>query len=276
MTGEGGGRAQRWRGGPRFVFVGGLHRTGTSLVARLIARHPAISSITDAPVPENEGVYLQGAIPHTARDGVPGHYATDPAQHLIEGCRFDTLAVRDRLLADWTPWFAPGARWWLDKSPGNLVRTRLYQQLFPMAHFVLILRHPEAMAAALAKWSDRPAEQLIDYALDAYELAFGELEFLHCAAVLRYEDLVADAERELVRLWRFLDLAPGPLDDPLRDGNADYEGAVAMTPGQATRAARYGYGAGLAAERWCAPLHHPLRHIAERASERIKRPPGLI
>ena len=69
----------------RYLFVAGLHRTGTSLLARMIAAHSQISAIENAPVPEDEGAYLQGAIPHTALSGRPGHYATDPAQHFVEG-----------------------------------------------------------------------------------------------------------------------------------------------------------------------------------------------
>ena len=66
----------------RFVFVAGLHRTGTSLLARIIGSHPEISMIEGSGVPENEGCYLQGAIPHTALHGRPGHFATDSPGHL--------------------------------------------------------------------------------------------------------------------------------------------------------------------------------------------------
>ena len=109
----------------RFVFVAGLHRTGTSLLARILAGHCDVSAITDAPVPENEGCYLQGAIPHTALDGRPGHYATDPSQHHTENSPRNTLETRRRILEDWSPWFAPDRKWWLEKSPVNLTRMRL-------------------------------------------------------------------------------------------------------------------------------------------------------
>ena len=78
----------------RYVFAGGLHRSGTSLAARLMGALPGVAAIEGAPVPENEGVYLQGAIPHTARHGQPMQFATDPDQHLIEGCAWDRLDVR--------------------------------------------------------------------------------------------------------------------------------------------------------------------------------------
>lgn len=119
---------------PRYLFVGGLHRSGTSLLTRLIASHGSVASIQNAPVPEDEGCYLQGAIPHTAQHGRPMHFATDPEHHFIEGHRLDRLETRLRLEHDWDRWFDPDRPWRLEKSPVNLTRTRLYQQLFPLCN----------------------------------------------------------------------------------------------------------------------------------------------
>lgn len=41
-----------------YLFVCGLHRTGTSLLARMLAAHPQKDGIREAPVPEHEGAYL--------------------------------------------------------------------------------------------------------------------------------------------------------------------------------------------------------------------------
>ncbi|MGB3796617.1 MAG: sulfotransferase [Alteraurantiacibacter sp.] len=243
----------------RYVFVAGLHRTGTSLVARLIAEHQDVAAITQSPAPEDEGVYLQGAIAHTARHGIPAHYATDPAQHHIEGSRYDTQEVQHRLEADWNRWFEPGGTWRVEKSPVNLTRMRLYQQLFPMSQFVIVLRHPEAMAAALAKWSDQPAEQLIDYALAAYELAMQDARHLHAVLSVRYEDLVADAKQEITRLDRFLSLQPHARSASVRDGNEDYIGCDKMNAAQEQRAMPLGYLRGLGLRPSALMARHPLR-----------------
>ena len=247
----------------RYLFIAGLHRTGTSLLARVLSAHPEIDAITDAPVPENEGAFLQGAIPHTARHGIPGHYATDPSQHLVEECRYDNLETRLRLEHDWQPWFSQEGSWRLEKSPVNLTRMRLYQQLFPLSQFVVILRHPEAMAAALAKWTDRPASDLIDYALDAYSLAMSDLEFLHAAMVIRYEDLVADPQRTLGRIMGFCDLEPVSTEQSVFDGNQRYEGATRLTPQQARRARHYGYCPALCVQEFATVVRHPLRELRE-------------
>lgn len=243
----------------RYVFVGGLHRSGTSLVTRLIAQHSLVSSISGAPVPENEGCYLQGAIPHTALNGRPMHFATDPAQHYVEGSAYDTLAVRERIEKDWAPWFDVSKPWRVEKSPVNLTRTRLYQQLFPTSQFVIVIRHPEAVAAAVAKWVDTPPPLLWQHWVDAHDRVASDLAYLHSAMIVRYEDLVADPWRTQVALHSFLGLSPEPQDKSVRDGNLDYPYAHRMPD----EISRWGYGPGLTARPVDPFVAHPLRSIRD-------------
>lgn len=246
----------------RYVFVAGLHRTGTSLLARMLGAHPDIATI-DAPVPENEGCYLQGGVPHTARHGIPGHYAIDPAQHHAEHSPYNTLAVAERMEHDWGRWFDADKPWRLEKSPVNLTRMRLYQQLFPLAHFVVILRHPEAMASALTKWCDRSPSDLIEYGLTAYANALEDVQHLHHCMVVRYEDLCANPDKHLVALHAFLALSGQSSSLDLYDGNAEYRGAQAMTPGQAGKAKPLGYGSNLGISGFHPIVRHPLRNVRE-------------
>ena len=46
-----------------YVFVGGLHRSGTSLLARSLEAHPSVSGFRDTGVPEDEGQHLQSVYP---------------------------------------------------------------------------------------------------------------------------------------------------------------------------------------------------------------------
>ena len=249
--------------GPRYCFVGGLHRSGTSLVARMIAGLDGASGIHGAPVPENEGAYLQGAIPHTAAHGRPVHFATDPAQHHVEGGRHDTLEVRDRLASDWAPWFDADAAWRVEKSPVNLTRTRLYQQLFPLSQFVLVVRHPQRVAAALKKWGHDDEGAVVDHWISAHERLLSDLPFLHAALVLRYEDVVADPVIWTQALGRFLDL-PGDAPPPeVRDGNADYDPPGDLSRGRAAAVARWGYGGRGEVLPWRPLVSHRLRACRE-------------
>ena len=200
---------------------------------------------------------------------MPGHYATDPDQHHVEGSRYDTLETARRLRADWDRWFPPDARWRIEKSPVNLTRMRLYQQLFPMAHFVVILRHPRAMAAALAKWSDRGHDALVRYGLDAYDRAMDDARRLHCVLILRYEDLVLAPDVTLAAVFAFLGLEPVAAAFALRDGNADYADARPAPAGLRDRLARYGYDDSLEATQPFARVSHPLRARREMVRELI-------
>ncbi|MCA0850839.1 sulfotransferase family protein [Salipiger thiooxidans] len=260
----------------RYVFVGGLHRSGTSLVARLIAGLPGVGAISDAPVPENEGVYLQGAIPHTAMHGAPMHFATDPAQHHTEGTRYDTLETRLRIEADWEPHFGPG-HWRVEKSPVNLSRMRLYQQLFPLSQFVVVIRHPEAVSAATAKWVDLAPDEMLNHWLDAHEIVARDLRYLHSALVLRYEDLVSDPVRAVSCLAAFLQVAAMPTVPEVYEGNQRYVGQARLSRGQTRRAHSWGYGPGMQIYPTELKVSHALRSVREQVgacfSAALQRPP---
>ena len=236
----------------------------------MIGTHPQASAISGSPVPENEGCYLQGAIPHTALHGRPGYFATAPDEHHTEASPYNTLEVKERLLADWRPWFAHDKPWWVEKSPVNLTRMRLYQQLFPTSQFIVILRHPQVMAAALAKWVDTDPQELVRYALDAYDLMANDLAYLHSALVIRYEDLVADADGVRRSIFAFLSLADQPNGLEIMDGNRRYRVPDDLDDELAVRMQKWGYRA----DGHCDPFEpicrHPLRDVREAVASAIK------
>ena len=256
--------------GNRFIFVAGLHRTGTTLLGRMIGSHSQVAAISASPAPENEGCYLQGAIPHTALHGRPGHYATASEEHYTEASAYNTLETKERLLADWRPWFAPEKQWWIEKSPVNLTRMRLYQQLFPTSQFIVILRHPQVMAAALAKWVDADPRELIRYALDAYDLMANDLAYLHAALVIRYEDLVADADGVRRSLFAFLSLDDQPTGLEIKDGNRCYRVSDHLDEELAVRMQKWGYRARGQCDPFEPICRHPLRDTREAVASAMK------
>lgn len=222
---------------PRYVFVGGLHRSGTSMVASLIAGAQGVGAISGAPVPEQEGVYLQGAIPHTARHGVPGEFAFDPDQHLTEDSGYNCLEVEQRLSASWDRWYPADATLRVEKSPVNLLRARLYQQLFPTASFVFVVRHPVVVARATGKWNAAPLAHLVEHWATAHRLLLEDLPYLHNYLIVRYEDLVADRDRQLARIGSFIDRPLGDAHGSIEDRNAAYidDNVVVSVPDIAKR-----------------------------------------
>ena len=247
----------------RYVFVGGLHRSGTTLLAECLGAHPEVRSLAHAPVPEAEGVYLQGAIPHTARHGIPGAFAEDDAQHHVEGGPFDTLQVRDRIRSDWDLWYPPGGLWRVEKSPVNLLRARLYQQLFPASQFVFAVRHPAASARAVRTWSDRSEAALIAHWETAHRRLVDDLPHLHCWLVVRLEDLTERPEEEIARLFAFLSLEPVPAPCVIRRGGGIAVPDAALGP----MAAAFGYAASEALPIW--PSAHRGGHHFRAVREAI-------
>jgi Sulfotransferase family len=192
--------------GSRIVFVGGLHKSGTSALARCLAAHPEISGFRRTGVPEDEGQHLQ-SVYRTAREhGGPGRFAFDPAARLTEHSPLVSRRNRAQLLAEW------GARWdrsrpiLLEKSPPNLIRTRFLQALFPEAIFVLVVRHPLVVALATQRWVDHPVATLLSHWFQAHELLVIDLPFLRRALVVRYEEVVNDPSVTLRRIERLIGL----------------------------------------------------------------------
>ena len=63
------------RDGGRFVFVGGLHRSGTTPLARVLGAHPEISGLSGTGVSEDEGQHLQDVYPRIRAHGGMGRFA---------------------------------------------------------------------------------------------------------------------------------------------------------------------------------------------------------
>jgi len=194
----------------RFVFVGGLHRSGTSMLSRALASHAAVSGLSGSRVPEDEGQHLQDVLPSALTIGGPGRFGFSPAAHLTEESPLSTPGNRDRLLASWLPYWDSSRPVLLEKSPPNLLRTRLLQALFPPAHFVLIIRHPIAVAEATLKWSNSSLASLVQHWAHCHRLLLEDAPTLRKVVLVRYEDLVERPAEVLGRVLEFLGLE-GPL-----------------------------------------------------------------
>jgi Sulfotransferase family len=207
----------------KLVFVGGLHRSGTSLVARCLGAHPAVSVFRDTGVPEDEGQHLQ-TVYRPAKDfGGPGRFAFASDAHLTEGSPLVSEDSRRRLMEEWGGLWDQTKPVLLEKSPPNLVRGRFLQALFPGARLVMVLRHPLAVSYATQKWSQTSLRALVRHWLAAHETFAADLPRLEHVHVVRFEDFVADPGATLGELYAFLELEPVPPGIEIRpDANEAY------------------------------------------------------
>lgn len=211
--------------GNRFLFVAGLHRSGTSILHRLLRAHPDISGFANTRVPEDEGQYLQSVYPREAEAGGPGQFAFDPRAHLTENSPLVSEANRDKLLREWAPYYDLDRTFLLEKTPTNLIRSRFLQALLPGCRFVFIVRHPIVSGLSTFAWTRRSGiglGEVMTHWVKAHQLFLGDLAYLQNWTLIRYEDLVADPASTMADVFGFLGLDAVAEHEAVRDRNQRY------------------------------------------------------
>lgn len=204
----------------RLVFVAGLHRSGTTPLARLLAGHPEVSGFHDTGVKEDEGQHLQDVYPPARAYGGAGRFARHPLSHVTELSPLATVGNARRLLEQWAPYWDLDRPLLLEKSPPNLVMTRFLQALYPDARFVVVVRHPVVVALSTRKWAG-PATglgPLLEHWLTAHETFLADSRHLRHVHVVRYEELVSRPVEALGRIADFLELST-PIDPGMLEGH---------------------------------------------------------
>lgn len=211
--------------GHRHVFIGGLHRSGTTLLEQILSEHPDVSGLRETGVPHDEGQHLHHVLTTAMDLGGPGRFAFHQDAHLTELSPSAAAETRDELLAAWSPFWDLSRPVLVEKSPPNLLRFRLLQSVFPEAAFVAIVRHPVAVAYATEGWSRTRIDELLHHWLVAHERFEEDRGHVRRLMLVRYEDLAADPEGVVGRVDEFLGLAPhAPEQQVRRDTNDRYLG----------------------------------------------------
>lgn len=180
-------------GGAAPVFVAGLPRTGTTLVERIIASHPAMSSV-----------------------GETGAFAAEFTRAMADGSRHDPARIGRRYVATATALCETAGIRFVDKTLDNYLHCGLILAALPNARIVLVQRHPLDGCWAMYKAHFQGKFQFSydQLQLADYVLAFRRLS-QHWKATLPadrllevwYEDIVADQAAVSRRLIDFIGLS---------------------------------------------------------------------
>lgn len=219
MTGQ-----QPWAG-HKLVFVGGLHRSGTTPLTRVLAGHPEVSGFgTTSPTgaTEDEGQHLQDVYPAARAYGGAGRFALRPEAHVTEASPLASEANAHRLFEQWRPYWDLDRKVLVEKSPPNLLMTRFLQALYPEAYFVIIVRHPVVVALSTEKWlHGRTLRTPMANWFAAHDAFAADASRLRRVHVVKYESLVRDPDAELAAIGGFLGLS-GPVPaDSWQGGRSD-------------------------------------------------------
>jgi len=170
--------------------VGGLHRSGTSALYRLLGSDPNVSCFQNTGVIEDEGQYLQTVYPEEEVYGGPGAFGLSAEAHWTEASPLVAKA-KENLFRQWAPYWDLSKPILAEKTPANLIRSRFLQAIFPNSAFIFQMRHPAVNALATSKWTPpawMPMTHLIRNWVACHKILFDDLERINVAVVLRYED----------------------------------------------------------------------------------------
>jgi hypothetical protein len=205
----------------KHVFICGLHRSGTSLLHRMLCDYEDVSGFSGTGVPEDEGQHLQTVFKSAKNYGGPGEFALDHSAYMNENHPLVNDQSRLRLTEEW------GAHWdmkkhiLVEKSPPTLIRSRFFQALFPDSAFIFLRRHPIAVTMATKKWNSAPIGRMMHHWVHAHQLMEADIPYLKKGIQLTYEELATNPEATMSRVERFLNLPKMEISREVRDGIND-------------------------------------------------------
>lgn len=207
------------------VFVCGLHRSGTTLLAQYLCESTSICGLTGTNAPKNEGQHVQDVIPDDRRMGGAGLFGFHRYGHLTEHHKWANASVADQIYRSWIRYIKNPSQVLLEKSPPNLIRMRLLQCLFPDSKFVIITRHPAAVALATYKWKWKRATlaRLLDHWTHCHLLAASDCQSVRQFLWIKYEHLVTGDPGTISAIRRFVATdIPESISSATSQINSDY------------------------------------------------------
>jgi hypothetical protein len=101
------------------LFIGGVHRSGTSLLHHILRAHSDISGFANTGVSMDEGQHLQSIYPTARAYGGPGRFGFDPRSFMDENHPLATCGNAAALAAEWGRHWDFGKQLLIEKSPPN-------------------------------------------------------------------------------------------------------------------------------------------------------------
>lgn len=210
---------------PAFLFICGLHRSGTTLITKMIGAHPDVEVFPTTWAPSNEGQHLQSSLPTDVMIGGPGAFALPGRERNLLYGTAGAPEVFKSILKSWSRYANFDRKVFAEKSPPNIIRTRILQDIFPKTKFLFVLRHPIPTALATEKFKKNPGTESITQTLEnwctAHEIMLEDVGYLESYLLVRFEDFVHNS-KHLNCVTEFLDLPKYAASERVYDTNKRY------------------------------------------------------
>jgi hypothetical protein len=181
-----------------------MPRSGTTIVAKEIASLANCTGFENTGVMMDEGQYLQDVYPTEWACGGAGRFGVAAEARLTEESPLLTSSNVARLRKSWEGYWDRDKTIRVEKTPGNLLKTRFLQAAFPNARFIVIKRHPVPASLATQKWSLTPLHELFAHWLHCHKLFDEDKKHLNHLFELSYEDYIEDPGKYLEKIANFL------------------------------------------------------------------------
>ena len=188
----------------KLIFICGLHRSGTSLLYKILKEQKGISGMENTKVPEDEGQHLQSIFLPAKAFGGPGEFGFNKDALLNENSKLITNENKERLFQEWAKYWDLDNEFLIEKSPPNLIRTLFLQAMFPNSYFITIYRHPVATSLATKKWSKTSHHSLIKHWIICHQQYLNDKTKLKNKLDIKYEDLIDNSSNTLDKIEMFL------------------------------------------------------------------------
>src|SRR6266567_9117613 len=182
----------------KYVFVCGLHRSGTSMLGRNIARLENCTGFKNTGADMDEGQLLQDVYTIDTEFGGAGRFGFEPSTHRTETSELLTPEKIARLRASWHSYWDKSKTIYVEKTPGNLLMTRFLQAAFPNSYFIVVKRHPIPVCMGTPKLGQASAtslHNLFEHWLHCHQLFEEDKKHLKHVYELTYEDYIEDPGR---------------------------------------------------------------------------------
>lgn len=197
------------------IFIFSLPRSGSTLLQRMLARHPAIDTLSETwlllPLVYNlkaEGLYAE--YKHNFYRQAQDNFLS----LLPNGEESYRAAIRHFATSLYTDLCAPESDFFVDKTPPYSLITDEIIKIFPDARFIFLWRNPLSVIASIMNtWAGgrfnlfRTKKELYE-GMETMIRAYTDNSKRVCA--VRYEDLCSNPEAEMSRLLNYIGVKETP------------------------------------------------------------------